>query len=321
MKLYTDVPHNVPTLHSQTELSQLSDEEFNALFEILHPSIPMRLYRGLCFLLFFGPLKALIVGLSFLLFFIVISILPIFRRFFRTDRAFRTWANRVVRPIIRFGLFVLGIIKIKVNGKLHPDTRTIVSNHMTLIEAVILLENFAVSYLAADWLAEIGLVKQTAKVFDFVFVNRAKRQNGVESLVAMANDPSLLPVVVFPEGKVSNGDAVLAFRSGAYVSPSLVQAVTVRYRMWLTPRSMATFAWNDYNFKRYCYQLFCIPFTTVEVDVLEPISWKGQDKTPQEKAIESQIQIANHLGTIATCRSNKELFAKGDTWMHKKKDE
>jgi lysophosphatidylcholine acyltransferase/lyso-PAF acetyltransferase len=179
---------------------------------------------------------------------------------------------------------------------------------LSLLETILLLGEFPISYLAADYLAKNPFIKLLANVFYFVFVNRSEGGAVSKQLQNIANDPSVLPVVIFPEGKVTNGDALVGFRSGAYISPTLVQPVAVRFRMWLTPKSMATVAWNECNFKYYLYQLMSIPFLTVDLDVLPPITWKGSDKTPQERACESELQIANHLGVIACSRTNKDLF-------------
>jgi hypothetical protein len=62
--------------------------------------------------------------------------------------------------------------------------------------------------------------------------------------------------------------------------------------------------------------MLAIPFMTVDLTVLPPISWKGSGKTPQERAAESELQIANHLGTLASSRTNKELFKKEDNPLH-----
>ncbi|OHT10489.1 Acyltransferase family protein [Tritrichomonas foetus] len=320
MPLYTECPHNDPKLHNQKELSYLSDQEFMDLFEPIHPSLPMRLYRLMCFILFLGPIKMILCGFFFLFFFIIVSILPIFRRFFKTTRDFKTWAFYVCRPIVRLALFFLGIVKINIKGNIHEYARTIVANHLSLVEALLLLDQFPVSYLAAAWLETNTFVKQTAKVFDVVFVDRAKRSNITQHLIDIANDPMLLPVVVFPEGKVTNGDALVGFRSGAYISETLVQPVAIRYRMWFTPRPMATVAWNEWNFKYYVYQWFTIPFITVDIDCLEPISWKGSNKSPQEKAVESELQIANALGTLACCRTNKDIVKISSAFLKDKTD-
>lgn len=321
MKLYTEVPYDNPQLHHQTELSNMTDKDFMAIFEPTKPSIPMRFYRFFCFLVFMGPIRMILTVLTGAIIYLIFCILPLFRRFFKTPRAFKMWASQVTKPFTRLALFFLGIAKINLHGKIHPDARTIVSNHLSLIETLLFLNRFPVSYLAASYLAKTSVIQKAAEIFDFVFVDRSKRQNITQHLVDIANDPSLLPVVVFPEGKVTNGDALVGFRSGAYVSETLVQPVTFRYRLWLTPKAMSTISWNEDVLWIYIYQHYSIPFITVDIDCLEPINWKGSSKTPQERACESEIQIANHLGTLACCRTNKELFKNEDNPLHKYKSE
>ncbi|KAK8894346.1 Lysophosphatidylcholine acyltransferase 2 [Tritrichomonas musculus] len=320
MPLYTDCPRNDPNLHDQKELTYLQDKEFLDLFEPTHPTLLMKIYRFLCFIVFLGPIKMILCAIFFFIFYCVVGILPIFRRFFKTNRDFKTWAFYVCRPIVRMVLFFLGIAHISIKGQIHDYARTIVANHQSLIETILLLDQFPVSYLAAAYLQAYKFVVSTSNVFDVVFVDRARRQNISQHLVDIANDPMLLPVVVFPEGKVTNGDALVGFRSGAYISETMVQPVAIRYRMWFTPRSMSTVAWNEDNFKYYLYQFFAIPFITVEINCLEPISWKGTNKTPQEKAVESELQIANALGTIACSRTNKDYFKLKSEFLHDKAD-
>ncbi|OHS95906.1 Acyltransferase family protein [Tritrichomonas foetus] len=319
MPLYTECPSHNPDLHDQKELSYLNDKEFLNLFEPVHPSFPMKIYRLFCFILFLGPLKMVLCAFFFFVFFVTVSILPIFRRFFKTTRDFKTWAFFVCRPIVRLALFFFGIVKINIRGQIHEYSRTIVSNHLSLVEALLLLEQFPVAYLAASYLSKISFVARTAQVFDIVFVDRAKRSNITQQLIDIANDPMLLPVVVFPEGKVTNGDALVGFRSGAYISETMVQPLAIRYRMWLTPKTMATVAWNENNFKFYLYQFFSIPFMTVDIDCLEPLTWKGTTKSPQERAVESELQIANALGVLACSRTNKDILKISSESMMKDK--
>ena len=320
MKLYVELPRNDPNLHNQKELTYLEDKEFMDLFEPIHPSLGARIYRLFCFIFFLGPIKMILCGFFFLLFFIVVSILPIFRKLFKTTRSFKTFAFYVCKPIVRMALFFLGIVKINIKGTIHKNARTIVSNHHSLVEALLLLDHFPVCYLAAAWLRNNPLVVQTAKVFEILFVDRAKRANATQQIVDIQNDPSLLPLVIFPEGKVSNGDALVGFRSGAYISETLVQPVAIRYRMWFNYKPMATVAWNEWNFKYYVYQWFSIPFITVDIDCLEPITWKGSKKTAQEKAVESELQIANALGTIACSRTNKDIVKISSKFLNDKAD-
>jgi hypothetical protein len=313
MKLYIEVPFDNPECHDQKELIDNTKEEFMALFEPTKPNFLVRIYRLICFFVFLGPIKIITTFVSFGIFYICCCFLPFFRKYFRNNRQFKNWALSVVKPVIRLALLSFGIVKVNVTGELHEDSRTIVSNHLSLIETVAILHQFPVAYLAASYLKSHKFVRKTSEVFEIIFVDREKTANISKQLVNIANDPSLLPVLIFPEGKVTNGDALVGFRTGAYVSDTPVQAVTVRFRQWLCPKSMSTVSWNEDNWFFYCYQVYAIPFITLDLNVLEPLNWKGKDLTPAEKATQSQLQIANALHTKPFAMTNKILFEKKKT--------
>ena len=175
MKLYTEVPFDNPDCHDQKELIDNTKEEFMALFEPTKPNILVRIYRLLCFFVFLGPIKILTTFISFGLFYILIGFLPFFKRYFRNNRAYKNWALSIVKPFIRLALLSFGIVKINVNGKLHEDSRTIVANHLSLIETLVILHQFPVAYLAASYLKKHQLVRKTAEVFEIVFVDREEK--------------------------------------------------------------------------------------------------------------------------------------------------
>ena len=308
MKWYTEVPYDNPECHDQTELIDNTKEEFMALFEPAKPNLILQIYRFLCFILFLGPFKIILTFVSFAMFYVICGILPKFKGHFRNNREYKKWAQSIVKPFVRAALLSFGIVKINYKGKLHDDARTIICNHLSLIETLVLLNEFPVAYLAASYLSTHPFIRRTSEVFEFVFVDRSKNANVSKQLVNIANDPSLLPVVIFPEGKVTNGDALVGFRTGAFVADTPVQAVTVRFREWLCPRNMATVAWNENNWWLYCYQVYAIPFMTLDITVLEPLKWKGQELTPAEKAVQSELQIANALHTKPFSMTNKVLF-------------
>jgi len=307
--LYTEIPYDNPECHDQKELIDCSKEEFMALFEPTKPGILMRLFRVMCFFLFLGPFKILLTFISFFLFYIVASIIPIFRGLFKTQRDYKNWAFQICRPLIRLGLLSIGITKINLKGKIDPDSRTIVSNHLSLIETLAILYEFPVSYLAASNLQRHHIIRATAGVFEFIFVDRSDSSSRISNkLVNISNDPSLLPIFVFPEGKVTNGDALVGFRTGAFISETPVQAITVRFRQWLCPKNMSMVSWNEDNWFFYCYQVYAIPFITMDIEVLPPCNWKGKTTTPSERATEVQLQIANSLHTKPFSMTNKVLF-------------
>ena len=311
MKLYTEIPYDNPECIDQDELIECSKKEFMALFEPAKPGFLLQIFRFITFIIFLGPIKILLTFFSFLLFYILISILPIFKRFFNTNRAFKNWAFSVCRPVVRLALLSLGIVKINVTGKIDEDSRTIIANHLSLIETIAILFECPVSYLAAQDLKKHEIVRKTANVFEIIFVDRSNPNLQISNqLINIANDPSLLPVVVFPEGKVTNGDALVGFRSGAFVSETPVQSIAIRFRQWLCPKNMSLISWNEDNWYLYCYQIYAIPFITLDISILPPLNWKGQNKTPIEKAKDAELQLANALHTKPYSMSNKVLFNK-----------
>ena len=310
-QLYFEVPEENPNFHNQKELYDCTDEEFDALFEPPKLNIFQKIVQFIFFIVFLGPLKIIMIVLGFLGIYIGLNIVVLFSGFFKTPRAFKSWANSVLRPIVRLTIFSMGIVHINFRGRLHRDVRTIVCNHLSLVETVILIYEFPISYLAAAYLKSNRMIQAVARVFEFIFVDRSsKSQHVSEQIKNIQNDPSLLPVLIFPEGKVTNGHACIGFRTGAFVSDTPIQPVALRFRHWLAPKWMSTISWTMDPFPLYCYQLLSTPFLTMDVDVLDPYFPKGDNKSPAERASEIQLRICNFLGIPAYSKTNKEFFAK-----------
>jgi 1-acyl-sn-glycerol-3-phosphate acyltransferase len=145
------------------------------------------------------------------------------------------------------------------------------------------------------------------KVWDGAFVDRSSGSDHMSNqILDWQRDPSRLPIAIFPEGKVTTGEGLLGFRSGAFLGDEPVQAVGIRYKMWFTPKGMSTPAWLENQIGDYFWQLWGIPFITVEVTVLEPLDLKGL--TPKEKAGTVELQLANYFGCRAIKKTNKSLF-------------
>lgn len=311
MKLYYELPFDNPECHDMTQLIDNTKEELMELFKPAKPNIFQQIYRFLCFIVFLGPLKIVVTFIAFGMFYAACGIVPYFKSRFQNNRQYKKWAQKVIKPFVRLGLLSFGIVKINASGVLHEDSRTIIANHLSLIETLAILYQFPVAYLAAENLSKHTIIKRTKEVFEFIFVDRSNENAHIsQQLVNIANDPSLLPVLIFPEGKVTNGDALVGFRSGAFVADTPVQAVTIRFRQYLMPKEIAQVSWNEDNWWIYCYQVYCIPFMTLDMNVLEPLNYKGREISPQEKAVEAELQIANALHTKPYTMTNKVLFSK-----------
>ena len=213
---------------------------------------------------------------------------------------------KICRIPIRFILLGLGIIWINNTGEVDPETRTFISNHLAFFDILLHITRVPIGCIAMSSLKNNIFVKNTARMFDICFVDRSVSAGVANQLVAWQKDKTRLPVVVFSEGKVTNGEALLGFRTGGFVSDEKVQAMCIRYKMLFTPKGMATPAWLENDFLLYVYQLFSIPLMIVNIDVLPVLDLK--DKDVKERAKMVQLQMANHFGCLAIEATNKKIF-------------
>lgn len=295
-------------MHKQTELAQISDEEYNHLFDPCNPSLPVRIYRFILFFLFLAPIRFLICLVGLIVYFVIVTILGSLLKYIpeKHHRAYREFGAKICRIPIRLVLLGLGIIWINNSGEIDPETRTFISNHLAFFDILLHITRVPIGCIAMAGLKNNIFVKNTARMFDICFVDRSVSAGVANQLVAWQKDKSRLPVVVFSEGKVTNGEALLGFRTGGFVSDEKVQAMCIRYKMLFTPKGMATPAWLEWNFPLYVYQLFSIPLMIVDIDVLPVLDLAGKDVKERAKMV--QLQMANHFGCLAIEATNKKIF-------------
>lgn len=312
MPLYTSVPPENPNLHNQKELKEITQEELKHYISAYPMTSTLRFLRFVCFVVFLGPIRLISCIISLILFFLTVTILGTIGKlpFIKDKRKYKKWASKITYYPERLCLLSVGIVHITLKGELKPDTRTIVSNHLTMVDPVSLLSQIPVSYLVMSGLKGNPFFTQTSKIYDIIYVDRSKKEGITEQVRSFQNNPNILPLTIFPEGKVTNGECVLGFRSGAFVNDTPIQPVTLRYKLWFCPRDMATISWVCDDTLEYIYQLFSIPFLTLEVSILDQIKWERPDMTPQEKAEQAELIIANSLGTLALKNTNKQIFQK-----------
>ena len=312
MKFYSEVPSNHSDLHNQTKQSDVTDEEFQELFKIPpYKGTFNQIVRFVSYIVFLGPIRCFLAIFFLFVYFLLTCIVPHFKKFFKSEKEFKIKAHKFMRPVIRTVLFFSGIAWINKKGKIDPEARVFVCNHITMIDIVNVLYWIPYSIVANSGLKGNIFIEKTADVFDVVFVDRSTHQNATQQITNAAEDPLRLPIVVFPEGKISNGDALLDFRTGAFVSGQPVQPITLRYRPWFHLKDAMTPSWLHDTMLEYMYQLWSVPFMTLDVHFLPTIHKKGES-TPKERAIQAQLEMANDLGTKAINRSNKEIFLEGE---------
>ncbi|KAK8842473.1 Lysophosphatidylcholine acyltransferase 2 [Tritrichomonas musculus] len=308
MPLYTQVPIDDPKLHNQTKLTSITKKEYEDYF-LPHPSnMFYDVIRVILFIVTLGPIRMLISLLCIVALYVTMIILNrFFKHHFKSMNDYKRFSQKALYPIVRLLLFSIGIIHIKRKGEIKSTTRTIIINHLTLFDIMVAVTMFDSSYLAMASLKHIGFMKEANDIFNMVFVDRSKPGQGTtETIRKIQGDPSTVPIVIFPEGKVTNGDILLGFRTGGFISDTPLQAITLRYNHWFCPKGLSTIAWVHPSDLFYIWQVYTIPFMTLEINILPQVCF--EDKTPEDKAREVELMMANSLGCLAVKQTNKEYF-------------
>lgn len=298
MKL--DVPYSSDNLKEQTDVKEPNDSFFKQLYT--RPIfIPIHyLYQILCFFVFLGPIKLILCFISIFLWTVVHFILPKTAPFFKTPMKFKTFSHGLCRHVLRFFLLSLGIISINVDGSGNENTRVYISNHVSLCD-----------FLIEFCITPLTMLKKSRKagiesyfggqIFDILRVNPKKKR--MATVIAnCASDPSCFPLLVFPEGCISTGDGLALFEEDAFDSEYMIQAISIQYHLFFTPRGFNSLFYNNESVILYFLRILSIPFITVNLKFHNPIHLKQDDFTPSDKSRACQLLLANELGIYAISR-------------------
>ena len=308
----TEIPHKQKDLIKQTELTEVSDEFYKSLFE--EPKfLPIhRVFQVLTFIIFFGIVKLIIFFVSVILWLVFIHIISLFESFFKTVLEYKLFSHKILKKFSRFILFSAGFVKLNVQGKMHPNTRIIISNHVSFLDFFLFFHAFPITLVKrADHPGWETLL--TGSVFDVYYLKRRKSISPSEQLANVASDPSFLPILLFPEDKPTNGNAVLPFRTAAYYTSYPVQTATIKYFIGLTPPGFNTLASSDNLSMSLLWRTFSAPFITCSIKIMDEQVYKLERSSFEEEedsnqsnrnkasrlALQSQLRIANDLGVLA----------------------
>lgn len=312
VQLYSSTPHYHPEYTNQTSLSSVSEEEFNSAWQPHQYLWYHRLFQILCFILFLGPIRALIGITIFLLTTVIIFIIRwvIHKLSLPIDTGKRLCIS-IANFGFRFLLLAFGILHIKVNGKIDPDTRVFFANHTVYVDPMIISCIHPVTVVMKKEIAGSLFTKYLMEIVDPVFIDRSVHTGASKIVVERANNPKRYPVLIFPEATMNNGDHLLKFHRGAFLSKQKVQPFCIRYWQPLVPNGWNQYAWTTISMPMYLFEVFSMPFTFVSVDVLEPMTLDGEGKGDVQTFTDiSQLRMANHLGVKAIDRSSNEIFMK-----------
>mmetsp|Transcript_9780 Transcript_9780/g.41836 ORF Transcript_9780/g.41836 Transcript_9780/m.41836 type:complete len:300 (-) Transcript_9780:1139-2038(-) len=154
------------------------------------------------------------------------------------------WREAIIvrsgQVLARMVLFCMGFHRVKriiVPGYDEEKARhsTIMSNHVSLVDILLMMSVYMPTFVAKEAVRSIPLVGRILTGIQGIFVDRLKTERGNATALVKARQESLakgervLPLHLFPEGTTSNGEFMLPFKTGGFVSGNPVQPVIIRY--------------------------------------------------------------------------------------------
>jgi 1-acyl-sn-glycerol-3-phosphate acyltransferase len=319
-KFCSSIPHIDDTMGEQTELSTISDEEFLRAYKPLRFTWYQRLFQIVCFFVFLGPLRVLFgVG-------VVLSVLLI--ALIRGIGEALHWHPDTGRELCfkiysiggRLLSFACGHIWVSVYGKVDPKARVLCGNHNSFVDAFIVDHICRVRSSGKDDYRKIAPLRLFFEIGDIIWIDRSKNTGVAQLFAESINDFSKRPLMVFPEGTMTNGECLLKFRTGGFLTKHPIQPFTIRYWQSLVPKGWNTNAYTEPNFFLYAFGLLSMPPSIATIELL-PLIYPGEDETPDQVATRAQLAVANALKVKATNRSSSEIFARKRPAREKEKEQ
>ena len=224
---------------------------------------------------------------------------------------FKVFCMKIAAFSFRCLAFGFGHVYIHVKGEFDEEARAILPNHTAFVDPYIIVWLKSVSCVMKKELSEIGFMKHVFENVTPVYVDRSV-QSGASKLIAehMLRQDTL-PILIYPEGTITNGDILLDFHHSAFLTEKKVQPITVRYWMFLVPKGWNSYAWTTKNTIEHFFLLFSMPPSIISIHVLPAISRDVEGEGDIKKfAKKAQLMMANDLKVRACLRNSNEIFRK-----------
>lgn len=305
--LRSSTPLKSKEFQNQNEISHISDEEFEALRAPYHFSPQQKLYQILCFIIFFGYLRVLLI--VFIIIFVSILILGYkfaLTAFQFPSKAGKSFCMSVARFGIRSVVFLLGIMYINTDGQFDDGARFVISNHVGLLDAFVILYFHDLTVIVDQTYRAYPFVSLLLESVNAVYIDSRKPKQRTKIIVDVVDDFSNSPVLIFPEGEsCGRGNALMKYEKTAFSTPYKVQPITMRYHMFGVPDGFNTYGYQGEGLVSYIFRLLSMPPSLLSIHFLAIMSME-KDAKSEVKAFSkvAQLQMANFIGIRAVDRSN-----------------
>ncbi|XP_022950982.1 lysophospholipid acyltransferase LPEAT1-like isoform X1 [Cucurbita moschata] len=223
-------------------------------------------------------------------------------------RSVIVWSGRFVS---RAMLFVLGFYWISEVNRIPPNENkstnenegqensqeserpgVIISNHVSYLDILYHMSSSFPSFVAKRSVAKLPLVGIISKCLGCVYVQRESKtteSKGVSGVVSerireAVKNSSAPMMMLFPEGTTTNGEYLLPFKTGAFLSKAPVLPLILRY-----PYQRFSLAWESMAGGRHFLLLLCQFVNHLEVIRL-PVYVPSQEEKDDPKLYASNIR-------------------------------
>ncbi|KAK1433563.1 hypothetical protein QVD17_10474 [Tagetes erecta] len=263
------------------------------------------------------PLRVVLAALVVLLYYLICKICTLFSVANREDdyAHIARWRRKIIflfgRVLSRTLLFVFGFYWIKetyinpdidrnFNNQLDIHERSeeidrpgaIISNHVSHLDILYHMSSSFPSFVAKKSVSKLPLVGLISKCLGCIYVQRESKATDFKGVSGVVNDrineslkdKSAPMVMLFPEGTTTNGDYILPFKTGAFLSKAPVLPVILRY-----PYRRFSPAWDTITGRRHVILLLCQFVNNLTVTRL-PLYYPSQEEKDDPKLYAENVR-------------------------------
>lgn len=202
------------------------------------------------------------------------------------------------QPLARFLMMVLGFWNIKQKGPpslFGPQGKAniIVMNHVSHFDILMMMavcHDGIPSFVAKRAVQGAPIFGYKSMVWQCLYVDNrtgnAPGGNLAQKIAERAANHELNPILIFPEGTTTNGESIINFRTGAFVSGSPVKPVAIRY----PPGNFAP-AWESIGGLYHMFRVFSQFSNACEIEWL-PVYYPNEQEKKEPKLFAENVRTA-----------------------------
>ncbi|XP_076895300.1 lysophospholipid acyltransferase LPEAT1-like [Bidens hawaiensis] len=168
----------------------------------------------------------------------------------------------------------------------------IISNHVSHLDILYHMSSSFPSFVAKRSVGKLPLIGLISKCLGCIYVQRESKSADFKGVSGVVNDrinnsrqdKSAPMVMLFPEGTTTNGDYILPFKTGAFLSKAPVLPVILRY-----PYQRFSPAWDTISGRRHVILLLC-QFVNYITVVRLPLYYPSQEEKEDPKLYAENVR-------------------------------